>query len=180
MNLYDFALPPELIATKPSPDRSASRLMVLENSASLVKHDYFKNLGHYLKSGDVLVVNNTKVRRARIYAFKKTGGRVELLLVKPLPNGHWEALIVGKGPFLPKTELSLDQSDEMAKIVIEGKASTDANVYEISSVNNLGSYAEDVGELPLPPYFNRRAEPDDYSRYQTIFAKELGAVAAPT
>ncbi len=180
LDLYDFTLPEELIANRGIADRTASRLMVLSASHSHVLHDSFKNIGHYLKPGDVLVVNNTKVRKAKIFAYKKTGGRLELLLIKPLPNGNWEALIIGKGPFIPNMQLSLKAENFVAQITIVGKTGTDAHVYEISSVTDLKTHADQVGELPLPPYFKRRAEPVDDTRYQTVYAKELGAVAAPT
>lgn len=143
-------------------------------------HDTFSNIGSYLREGDVLVVNNTKVMKARLNAFKKTGGRVEILLVRALAQGGWEALINGKGPFLPGVELYLRENDAQHTVRVVGKSEIERGLYELACDIDLGPYAEIHGELPLPPYFGRRADEDDEDRYQTIFAKELGAVAAPT
>lgn len=179
LDLYDFALPEELIATRPLPERSASRLLVLKRDLA-IEHDRFINITRYLKTGDVLVINNTKVRRARIKTFKKSGGKVEILLVRPLSHGNWAVLINGKGPFLPDTELLVGASNADRKIKVLGKDDYDKSIYHISCDFDLGKYSETDGELPLPPYFRRQADHEDYIRYQTIYAKELGAVAAPT
>lgn len=177
---YDFALPDDLIATTALANRSASRLMVLERHDLSPRHDVFAHIENYLKPGDVLVINNTKVMKARIEAFKPTGGRVELLLVRPLENGHWATLINGKGPFLPGATLSLAKDHRNHFIKVVKKCETERGVYEVSCDLDLQVYLEECGELPLPPYFRRRAAPVDYERYQTVYAKTLGAVAAPT
>jgi S-adenosylmethionine:tRNA ribosyltransferase-isomerase len=179
LNLYDFDLPKELIATTPSKQRGASRLLCLLNDEEAPRHDEFHNIRHYLKPGDVLVVNNTKVMKARLEAFKSTGGKAEILLVRPLPNGNFEALINGNGPFLAGSCLYLG-SPQGPKISIVGKHTTDAQGYELSCDVDLTEYAQNHGEMPLPPYFRRRAVAEDNIRYQTVFAKELGAVASPT
>ncbi len=175
---FDFVLPEDRIATFPLEDRSSSRLMVLRSCDKDPQHDVFHNIGQYLNSGDTLVLNNTKVMKARIEARKKTGGRVELLLVRPLSDGQWASLINGKGPFLPGCTLHLDESDHTITIV--RKSSDEPGVYEISSTVDLFGHLESNGELPLPPYFRRRANQVDHESYQTVYAKNLGAVAAPT
>lgn len=177
---YDFHLPEELIATTALDDRGASRLMVLMRGADAPHHDQFANLSHYLRKGDVLVVNNTKVMKARIEAFKKTGGRVEILLVRPIADGAWAALINGKGPFLAGTTLALGSKESLQEIVVNGKNTDEAGLYEITTTVDLHDYLDKNGELPLPPYFRRRACEKDHESYQTIYAKTLGAVAAPT
>ncbi len=175
---YDFLLPKELIATKPLLQRGSSRLMALVHNEAKPRHDYFKNIGDYLQAGDLLVVNNTKVMKARLYAYKKTGGRVEILLVRPLEHGVWAALINAKsGLFEPGTELKLDHHI----ITLLGK--TPEGLYICNCVTaDLASLALAYGELPLPPYFGRKADSTDEILYQTIFASDqtLGAVAAPT
>lgn len=177
---YDFDLPDDLIATTALADRNASRLMVLRNHDALPVHDHFANLDNYLRDDDVLVVNNTKVMKARIDAYKATGGRVELLLVRPLAHGRWATLINGKGPHLPGSILRLGSPDGEHHIVIEQKNSDEAGLYEINCTTDLNTYIDDNGELPLPPYFRRRANDSDAVSYQTVYAKIKGAVAAPT
>lgn len=177
---YDFELPEELIATRPIPNRGASRLLALREHDEIPAHDVFANIGSYLRFGDVLVLNNTKVMKARITAFKKTGGRVEILLVRSLIEGRFLALINGKGPFLPGTPLVLRAGDTEHQVLVVKRCDDEPGLYELSCDVDLGPFTETYGELPLPPYFNRRAEKEDEARYQTVFAKNLGAVAAPT
>lgn len=172
---YDFFLPKELIAVSPRLIRGSSRLLALRAYDDRPCHDEFKNIGSYLKDGDVLVINNTKVMKARIFAEKASGGKVELLLVRPLENGQWAALV--KGYLVGKT-LKLDSYE----IVIERKIEEEPGLYAISSTVDLSAYAKEKGEMPLPPYFGRKADENDDIYYQTIFAKDetIGAVAAPT
>jgi S-adenosylmethionine:tRNA ribosyltransferase-isomerase len=173
INLYDYHLPEHLIATTPKNKRGDSKLLVLKASDTSPVHDYFSNITNYLIPGDVLVINNTKVRKARIKAFKPTGGHVEILLSKPLPSG-FSALINRKIP--ANTRLRL--SDKYFVTVIGPLE--EPGSYHIESDFDLGQFAENHGEMPLPPYMKRKANPKDEIAYQTIFAKELGAVASPT
>lgn len=179
LDLYDFDLPKELIATTPSSERGSSRLLCLLTNESSARHDWFKNIGNYLRAGDVLVLNNTKVMKARLRAYKSTGGLCEILLVRPLMNGHWETLINGKGPFVAGSHLYLGDSGG-PKISIIGKNNGDAQGYEVACAIDMADYAQHHGEMPLPPYFRRQATSEDDIRYQTVYAKELGAVASPT
>ncbi len=175
LNDYDFFLPKELIATHPRPVRGSSRLLALLENDEEARHDEFKDIGNYLKDGDVLIVNNTKVMKARFFAEKSSGGKVELLLVRPLQNGAWAALI--KGYLVGKT-LNVGEHS----ISVMRKIEEEPGLYEIRSSIDLGLYAKEYGEMPLPPYFGRKADSDDDIYYQTIFAKDetWGAVAAPT
>jgi len=179
---YDFALPSELIATRALDDRAASRLLCLGKDDIYPTHDVFSNLEKYLKPNDILVVNNTKVMKARIYAFKPTGGRVEILLVRPHAEGSWVALMNGAGPFRPGIRLSLGPAPQENWIEVIGKLEHEPGLYEIFSSCDLSNYARECGEMPLPPYFGRKADEKDELSYQTVFAREdtLGAVAAPT
>ena len=179
---YDYFLPSELIATAPREDRHSSRLLRLAKGAKAPLHDQFVNIDTYFAPGDVLVVNNTKVMKARISARKSSGGRVHILLVRPLPNGNWSALMNGRGPFLPGVKLSLGAGIDNNFIEVVGKSALEPGLYELSSNTNLFLFAESAGQMPLPPYFGRDARPEDEIGYQTIFAKgeNWGAVAAPT
>ncbi len=179
---YNYTLPEELIATHPRKDRQSSRLLRLAKGLKTPVHDFFVNIDSYLSPGDLLVVNNTKVMKARINAKKLSGGRVEILLVRPLENGHWCALMNGKGPFLAGTELLLEQNGASNYIKVVGKIESEPGLYELVSNTDLYIFAGSLGQMPLPPYFNRDALPEDEIAYQTIFAKEdnWGAVAAPT
>lgn len=174
LNLYDYYLPEELIATRPLDDRGASRLMVLKSHDEKPTHDRFQNIVNYLTPGDVLVINNTKVRKARLKAYKPTGGAVEILLSRPLPEG-FSALISSKIP--ANTKLKLENGPN---ITVVKPLDDEPGSYQLDSDVDLGQFAEINGELPLPPYFRRKADAQDEKSYQTIFAKTLGAVAAPT
>lgn len=175
---YDFYLPKELIATTPLLERGSSRLCAFRKTSLSPEHDEFCNIDRYLKPGDVLVINNTKVMKARIYAYKKSGGKVEILLVRPLEHGVWTALLNGKGYLVGET-LSLDTG---VQIEVIRKIEEEPGLYVLRSGVDLGDYAKNSGEMPLPPYFGRKADAADDIFYQTIFATDttLGAVAAPT
>lgn len=175
---YDFVLPDELIATRALKDRSSARLLRLGLNDKAPVDDTFKNIGSYLKPGDTLVINNTKVMKARIDAYKITKGRVHILLVRPLSKNSFAALMNGRGPFLPGTKLYLKEGE----ISVLGKIAKEPGLYEIHSDIDLEQYATNHGNIPLPPYFHRQAEEDDESDYQTVYARSngWGAVAAPT
>lgn len=179
---YDFVLPSELIATRALKDRGESRLLCLGKDDNSPTHDVFLNLGKYLRPGDVLVVNNTKVMKARIYAFKASGGRVEILLVRPHAGGSWAALMNGRGPFLPGMKLSLGALGQQDFVSVVRRLEEEPGLYELTSSCDLAKYARHVGEMPLPPYFGRKADESDELNYQTVYAREesWGAVAAPT
>lgn len=171
---YEYHLPEHLIATTPI-ERGASKLMVLKAQGEPI-HDHFKNIAEYLRAGDVLVINNTKVRKARLIAYKPTGGKVEILLSRPQPSG-FSALISSR--IASGTKLNLGSPTGPA-ITVVGNIESEPGSYLIETEIDLADFAENNGELPLPPYFRRRADAKDEVSYQTIFAKNLGAVAAPT
>lgn len=176
---YDFVLPQELLATEALEDRTSARLLRLGLGNSRPIDDIFKNIGAYLSPGDVLVINNTKVMKARIKAYKKSGGLVEILLVRPLAlEGTWAALMNGRGPFLPGTKLDIGPGE----ITVHEKIAEEPGLYHLHSELDLAAYAEAHGELPLPPYMGRKAKAKDEEHYQTVYARSTcwGAVAAPT
>lgn len=171
---FDYALPPELIAQTPAPERTGSRLMHVSGAA--ISDRTFADLPRLVAPGELLVFNDTRVIKSRLLATKPTGGRVELLLERIL--GSQEALFQLRASHPPRVggtlELSggaratvADRNDRFFRIRVDGVAS-------------LLEYLDRHGEVPLPPYIERCAGPDDERRYQTVYARHAGAVAAPT
>jgi len=179
VELYDYELPKELIAKYPVEPRDSSRLMVLNRKNQSIKHDYFYNLPNYLEEGDLLILNNTKVIPARLLGKKRTGGRVEVLLNRKLPNeNRWLALLGGK-KIKPGLEVFIGDGSLKATVVrqVEGP------LFEVELTAAGGTVMEKIyqfGKIPIPPYLEREEETIDRERYQTIFAQKEGSVAAPT
>jgi S-adenosylmethionine:tRNA ribosyltransferase-isomerase len=179
VSLYHFDLPKELIAQTPTRERSASRLMVLDRKTGKVTHARFPDLLNYLQSGDVLVLNDSRVRPARLIGVKEeTGAKIELLLLKPLGEDRWEALVkpakrVKEGTVIRFGDGELNAVAEEATEVAGGRVFR--LVYEEEDVEKL---FERLGEMPLPPYIRERI--DDPERYQTVYSRAVGSAAAPT
>jgi S-adenosylmethionine:tRNA ribosyltransferase-isomerase len=179
---FDFALPPELIAQEAAPRRDQSRLMVVQRDRPGVTHDVFAHIGRYLRGGDVLVVNNTKVIPARLRGYKvATGGKVEVLLLHEVRTGIWEVLLKPLSRAHPGTIV------EFAAGVLRGhvlERCQDGTVLMQFFPREVYDALEQCGEVPLPPYIKRAATPEqhavDRERYQTVYALHPGAVAAPT
>lgn len=172
---FDYELPQELIAKYPIVPRHNARLMVLNRKDKSIKHDIFINLPDYLEEGDLLVFNNTKVLPARLYGRKPTGGKVEIVLTDYIKPNEWKALIGGKKikPGLI-IEIASDFSVEVLEHIEEGN-------FKVKLIGeNPLKLLDKYGHIPIPPYLKRDEEPIDREYYQTIFAKEEGAVAAPT
>lgn len=169
---FDYYLPPELIAQVPVEPRHSSRLFFYERSSGKQEHTFFWHLPRFLKPGDLLVVNQTRVIPARIYARRATGGRVELLLLRKLDNGAWEALTGGKR-ILPGMSLKIEDGPEVA--IMEAMESSRRI---IQFTDPIEPYLESHGEMPLPPYIHTQL--GDRERYQTVYAREQGSAAAPT
>jgi S-adenosylmethionine:tRNA ribosyltransferase-isomerase len=178
VELYDYPLPRELIAKYPVEPRDHSRLMVLNRQTGEIKHDYFYNLDKYLREGDLLILNDTKVIPARLLGRKKTGGRVEVLLNRKLPEeNRWYALIGGK-KIKPGLEIFI--GDSLKAVVIR---QVEGPLFEIELTAEGGKVMDKIyqwGKIPIPPYLEREEEDIDRRRYQTIFARKEGSVAAPT
>ncbi len=169
---FDYHLPPERIAQTPVEPRHASRLMVLHRDRDQIEHTTFWNIGEYLRAGDLLVINRTRVIPARIYARKPTGGRVELLLLRREDETTWEALVGGKGLVAGRT-LRLEDGPA-AEIV----ADLEGSRRRVRFSEPVEPYLERKGAMPLPPYIHTPlANPE---RYQTIYAEQPGSAAAPT
>jgi len=173
----DYALPAELIAQRPCARRDASRLMVLERRAGRITLDVFRNLASHLRRGDCLVMNDTRVIRARLLGRKPTGGRVEVFLLHETAPGEWEALVRPSAKVKPGATVQFT-ADASATVHERLPGDRRRVVFDRPDVMRV---LERAGETPLPPYI-RRPHPDanDRQRYQTIYAKTPGAVAAPT
>ena len=169
---FDYVLPQELIAQQPLPDRTASRMMVVERATGAIHHEQFRNLGAYLRAGDLLVLNDTKVIPARIWSQSPV---VELLLVENLGDNRWSALV--KPGHRAKVGFKL-RFTPWFNAVVEGEADFGGRVLRFEG--NVDSYLQHHGAAPLPPYIERAAVTADLDRYQTVFARAAGAIAAPT
>ncbi|MBB5194238.1 tRNA preQ1(34) S-adenosylmethionine ribosyltransferase-isomerase QueA [Anaerocolumna cellulosilytica] len=179
MNKEDFYfdLPEELIAQDPLEDRSSSRLLVLDKESGQTSHKIFKDIVQYLKSGDCLVINNTKVIPARLIGEKEgTGAKVELLLLKRREGDVWEALVKPGKKAKPGTKISFGDgilTCEILEIVDEGNRMVQFNYEGI-----FEEILDRLGQMPLPPYITHQLQ--DKNRYQTVYAKHEGSAAAPT
>ncbi len=169
---FDYNLPPENIAQTPLEPRHASRLMVLQRGQDEIKHTTFWNVGEYLRPGDLLVINRTRVIPARIYARKPTGGRVELLLLHREDATTWETLVGGKGLTAGRV-LQLEEGPSAEIVdVLEGSRR------RVRFAEPVEPYLEHKGSMPLPPYIHTPLS--DPERYQTVYAEQSGSAAAPT
>ncbi len=163
---FDFELPSSLIAQRPE-KRGLSRLLVLKKDGTIL-HRKFSEIGEFLNPGDMLVLNNTKVLPVRLEGRKPTGGRVELLLVRPLEDGYWLILSrdTYKGIITVSEELKIELSgSDRARLIYSG---------------DLKEILWKIGQMPLPPYIKRRPLPEDKEWYQTTYAEVPGSIAAPT
>ena len=181
---FKFDLPQELLATHPSPNRDEARMMVLHRSTGQIEHKIFKEIIHYFDDGDVLVVNDTKVFPARLYGNKeKTGAKIEVFLLRELNKDlHlWDVLVDPARKIRVGNKLYFGESDLVAE-VIDNTTSRGRTIKFIFDGTDEEFYKtiHDLGETPLPKYIKREAEPEDRERYQTVYAKHTGAVAAPT
>ena len=175
LNDFDYELPEHLIATKPLSDRTASRMLHVQKNTEKLSHSNFSNIVDLLNPGDLLVMNNTKVIAARLYAEKETGGNIEILVTSIIDENNVVAMLKSNS----KVKVP-------SKIIIKG-----TNITISVMANNKGSFAlktsapilnilDNHGRVPLPPYMQRLDTADDVARYQTVYAETPGAIAAPT
>lgn len=174
---FDFPLPPELIAQHPAAERSGSRLLHLCGQRPVDRK--FAELPTLLAPGDLLVFNDTKVIKARFFGVKETGGQVEIMLERIVDARH--AICQIRASKAPKTGCLLRLADAFT-VRMSGRAGTDGDFFALELVDrdDFWELAETYGKLPLPPYIAHPAEGADETRYQTVYAREPGAVAAPT
>jgi len=182
---FNFDLPEELLAEYPAENRDESRLMVLHRDTQKIEHRMFKDLIDYFDEKDVMILNNTKVFPARLFGNKeKTGARIEVFLLRELNEEQrlWDVLVDPARKIRIGNKLYFGDDESLVAEVIDNTTSRGRTLRFLYD----GSYQEfrnklnELGETPLPKYIKREVEPEDEERYQTIFAKEEGAVAAPT
>lgn len=174
---YDFALPQEQIAQQPLADRAASRLMVVRRDTGAIEHRRFADVVDLIPAGDVLVLNTTRVLKARLLGTRESGARAEVFLLKPIGDGTWEAMVSPGGKVRPGRTVRI--ADDLK---VEILAITERRTRIVRLVSSLGDAdaIERYGHVPLPPYIRRADDVRDASRYQTVYARESGSVAAPT
>lgn len=176
---FDYPLPKDLIACYPAEKRDLSRLLVLDRKTKALEHKYFYQIVDYLEEGDGLVINQTKVFPARIFGINENNqAKVEVLFLKNLKDSMWEVL-VKPGKKVPSgSVISFNQGDLRCQILERTEGGS--RLAKLMFDGDLFVILEGLGKIPLPPYIRREPEPQDKDRYQTIYAKERGAVAAPT
>ena len=174
---FYFILPEELIAQDPLEDRSASRLLVLDKESGKIEHRMFRDIKAYLKPGDCLVINDTKVIPARLIGSKiGTDAKIEILLLKRKENDIWETLVKPGKKAKPGTKISFGEGlliGEVIDVVEEGN-----RLIQFSYQGIFEEILDQLGQMPLPPYITHQLE--DKNRYQTVYAKHSGSAAAPT
>ena len=184
---FNYDLPPELIAQHPSPHRDEARMLVMHRTDGRLEHRRFSDFPEYLRAGDVVVVNNTRVIAARLFGRKeRSAGRVELLLLEEVEPRRWDVLLRARRRPKPGEKMIFAEGQAVATLITDGELGR-ARV-EIDSARPFQELVEEFGEPPLPPYIRRTEDggrktapgPEDRARYQTIYAREPGAVAAPT
>jgi len=185
LSKFKYVLPPELIALHPTDNRDESRLMIIDRKTENIEHAVFKDVLNYFNDGDVMVVNNTKVFPARLYGNKeKTGAKIEVFLLRELNTEQklWDVLVDPARKIRIGNKLYFGDNDSLVAEVIDNTTSRGRTLRFLFE----GSYEEfkktlhTLGETPLPKSIKRKVTPEDSERYQTIFAKHEGAVAAPT
>ncbi|MBS4202777.1 tRNA preQ1(34) S-adenosylmethionine ribosyltransferase-isomerase QueA [Lederbergia citrea] len=177
VEMFNFDLPEELIAQVPLENRTSSRLMVLDKQTGEIKHEIFKNITEYLREGDCLVLNDTRVLPARLLGSKPdTGAKIEVLLLKQIEGDKWETLIKPAKRVKIGTEITFGNGK--LKAVCVGEEEHGGRLLEFSYEGIFYEVLDALGKMPLPPYIKEQLE--DQDRYQTVFAKERGSAAAPT
>ncbi len=177
-NDFNYNLPLELIAQRPLPQRDASRLMVLHRADGRLEHRRFTDLLDYLRPGDILVGNNSRVIPARLFGQKPTGGKVEILLLENLDPTRWKALVGGKKLSLG-AEILLENKDGLLTDVMAAvTAVLDGPQRELTFSRPIDDDLDSLGHTPLPPYIHQTL--DDAERYQTVYSRPPGSSAAPT
>jgi len=168
---YDYPLPDEKIAYRPLDERQNSKLMLLTREDRGIEHRRFYELPELLRRGDLLIFNNTKVIPARLYGKKKSGSRIEILLLEKLDERIWKCLARG-----PKNNMELEfEGGPTANLINAGEGQ-----WQIKFSENIEDYLDRIGNMPLPPYIKREPDESDKATYQTVYAQKEGAVAAPT
>ena len=176
---FDYDLPSELIAQQPLPKRDASRLLVLDRSTGQINHSHFSELKKWLRPGDVLVANDSRVIPARLFGRKeKSGGKVEILLLERLGPLHWQTLVGGKRINEGMRIRILNGEGNISSLIATVTATRQGAIREVEFNLPLSENLEDLGQVPLPPYIHEAIEQPE--RYQTVYGRHQGSAAAPT
>ena len=180
INDFDYYLPEEQIAQHPADKRDASRLLVVDRKTGKLEHRHFYDILDYLNPGDCLVMNNSKVIPARLFGTKEiTGAKVEFLLIKRIKDDIWEAMVrPGKKLHVGDRVSFTDDGALSAKILEHGEGGT--RIVRFEYEGDFHELLDRIGRIPLPPYIERESDEEDKERYQTVYCKEEGSVAAPT
>jgi len=178
---YDYTLPPSLIASKPVYPRDSAKLLVYDRTTQQVTHTTFASLLEFLPKDCEVFLNDTRVIKARLFGQKSSGGKVELLLNKPLDNNAYNVMI--RGRVKQGTKIEFDKGLQASVKVLNDDGSREVE-FTVDGKNllfeELVLILDEIGHIPLPPYIQRADDTEDESDYQTLFAKHAGAVAAPT
>ena len=174
---YDFELPPDLIAQEPLADRTASRLMVVHRSDARIEHRRFSDLPDLVPSGDLLVLNTTRVLKARLLGTRASGARAEIFLLKPIDGNVWEAMVSPGGKLHPGRRVTV--AEDLGVEILE-LTERRTRLVRLETPLPIEEAIARYGHVPLPPYIARPDTVADESRYQTVYAREHGSVAAPT
>ncbi len=173
---FDYVLPEDRIAQDPIEPRDASRLLILERSSGAIRHSIFNQIGKELRAGDMLVVNDTRVLPARLYAQKETGAVIELLLLKQVGLDIWQCLVKPGKKAQPGAKLRFPIPQLRAEII--DYAEDGSRLLKFEHDGDFYTLLEQVGTMPLPPYIKKALA--DQNRYQPVYARERGSAAAPT
>ncbi|MBM4254466.1 MAG: tRNA preQ1(34) S-adenosylmethionine ribosyltransferase-isomerase QueA [Deltaproteobacteria bacterium] len=180
---FDYDLPPELIAQEPTPERASSRLLALARGSQQITHRQFSDIVSLLPPDSLLVLNDTRVFPARLRGHKESGGRIELLLLRRLPGTAetWE--VMSKGTQGMKEGSRIVVTPECSGVWVTAPHDGRGELrFSLTGADSFFTLLDRVGEIPLPPYIKRTlgTRPEDHERYQTVYARHVGAVAAPT
>ncbi|MBQ8151568.1 MAG: tRNA preQ1(34) S-adenosylmethionine ribosyltransferase-isomerase QueA, partial [Firmicutes bacterium] len=177
---FDYHLPEELIAQKPADKRDCSRLLVVHRDSGKTEHKHFYDILEYLRPGDLMVLNNSKVLPARLFGVKEeTGAKVEFLLIKRISGDDWETM-VRPGRRLKPGDRVVFSEHPLLKAEITGYGDDGTRIARFEYDGIFMERLEEVGSMPLPPYIQRESIEDDKDRYQTVYCRDEGSVAAPT
>lgn len=180
INDFDYELPQELIAQTPAEKRDFSRLMVVHRNSGEVEHKHFYDILDYLKAGDCLVLNNSKVLPARLYGRKEgTDANIEFLLIKRIEGDTWETMVRPGKRLKPGDAVSFSD-DKLFRAVVKDYGEDGTRIVEFEYEGIFLERLEELGKMPLPPYIERDNNSEDKDRYQTVYAKNEGSVATPT
>lgn len=180
---FDYDLPEELIAQMPADKRENSKMLVLDKNNQTIEHKHFFDIVNYLDEDTLLVLNNTKVLPARLYGTKETGAKIEVFLLESIEKNNWSCLIKPSKRIKPDTLITI--SDELQVHPIKKLEDAGEWLVELIYKGDLFEILHRVGNIPLPPYIERKLQTEDIKnfdmeRYQTVYAKDEGSVAAPT